>query len=380
MAPLLSLLCSLPPEGAWLRAVQPARLAHARMDIGASIRDALLAEPGWSSGSGVSVQSLYDQCVPADEEEFFDAIDALEVEGWLRIQNGKTDDDDDFLFSTPASAAINPVDAERAAADALAADVALGIASVPTVVVDENSALEVEYDYEAEAEAVQGVLKALEGLKRFGVDKADEREHEALNAFCRELERVTLFSPAPAIRDDARLIGDWQLVGTSSRELAQRRGLTGLGSAPFTAPVALFYRFDKAGGVVAKEVLEFFGRPILLNELRGKYGFSSDGRILQEEYSSADMGGTRNSANFEGATATVRCVCVTTDGSMRLGCVDGAQGSGASSKAYFVYKRLAAGELDAWLEERQLPYFGGTVPTLSTDELRAAYPYLENNK
>jgi hypothetical protein len=43
---------------------------------------------------------------------------------------------------------------------------------------------------------------------------------------------------------------------------------------------------------------------------------------------------------------------------------------------WLAYQKMGPGELEAWLEERQLPLCGGTVPTLSTEELRAAYPYL----
>ena len=64
---------------------------------------------------------------------------------------------------------------------------------------------------------------------------------------------MTAESPAPSLRDDPRLTGDWELVGTSSAALAARRGLTGLGVAPFTSPVAVFYRFEDGGKVVAKE-------------------------------------------------------------------------------------------------------------------------------
>jgi len=352
----------------------------------------------------MTVQALYDQCTPSDEDEdaFFDAIDALEVEGWLRIENGETPEDEDVLFSTAmsarqavtsaggvAEAAASTVAeaAERAAADELVAELVAaggGALSVEALGADGAAVLDMEraqtYNYQAESAAVGGVLKALANLKRFGVDRADEREHEALNTFCRELERATSDSPAPPLRDDPRLYGDWRLVGTTCPELVQRRGLTGLGGAPFTAPLALFYHFDPSGAVVAKEVLEFFGRPILLNELRGEIGFSPNGRVLQERYSAADLGGIRDSSSFTGATATIRCACISSDGSMRLGCIDADGGIGSAGTAYFVYQRMGPGELDAWLEERQLPLFGGTVPTLSTEELRVAYPYLEKKR
>ena len=46
---------------------------------------------------------------------------------------------------------------------------------------------------------------------------------------------------------------------------------------------------------------------------------------LQERYTAADLGGVRDSDQFVGSTSTIRSLCVTTDGSVRLGCVDGAQ-------------------------------------------------------
>ena len=54
--------------------------------------------------------------------------------------------------------------------------------------------------------------------------------------------------------------------------------------------------------------------------------------------------------------------------------MDAAAGVGAGG--YLVYKRLAAGEMEAWLESKRLPLVGGTVPTLSMEEMREAYPYL----
>ena len=39
--------------------------------------------------------------------------------------------------------------------------------------------------------------------------------------------------------------------------------------APFTKLHALYYSYKKNGQVVAREVLEFWGQPVVLNELRG---------------------------------------------------------------------------------------------------------------
>ena len=41
-----------------------------------------------------------------------------------------------------------------------------------------------------------------------------------------------------------------------------------------------------------------------------------------------------------------------------------------------MFKRLDEGELNKWLQERRLPWYGGTVPTLDTGAMKEAYPYL----
>ena len=47
--------------------------------------------------------------------------------------------------------------------------------------------------------------------------------------------------------------------------LCSRAQLTGLGTAPFTAPKALFFSISASGGATAKEVLEFWGQPVIVN-------------------------------------------------------------------------------------------------------------------
>ena len=71
--------------------------------------------------------------------------------------------------------------------------------------------------------------------------------------------------------------------------------------------------------VIAKEVLEFWGQPVVLNELRGGFTFSEDGLAMQEKYTMADMAGQQNTDAFGGATATLQDVRVTADGRMRIG-------------------------------------------------------------
>eukprot|EP00617_Octactis_speculum_P012738 CAMPEP_0185774048 /NCGR_PEP_ID=MMETSP1174-20130828/76512_1 /TAXON_ID=35687 /ORGANISM="Dictyocha speculum, Strain CCMP1381" /LENGTH=174 /DNA_ID=CAMNT_0028461041 /DNA_START=383 /DNA_END=907 /DNA_ORIENTATION=- len=172
------------------------------------------------------------------------------------------------------------------------------------------------------------------------------------------MEEVTAASPAPVIREDPRIIGDWELIGTTSPNFSERQGLTGLGSAPFTSPRTIFFKFVETGDCVAKEVLEFFGRPVVVNECRGKFAFNSDGDIMQEKYSEADIGGQRNTNNFGGATATLLNVCITADGGMRVARLPDEFGD---ARAFFVFKKLKPKELNVFLEREGLPVIGGTV-------------------
>ena len=200
-------------------------------------------------------------------------------------------------------------------------------------------------------------MRVVAQLKRFGVDKGDEDKLGALAAACRALGALSEASPAPVLRDDPRLLGDWELVGTTSEEIAKRRGMTGLGAVPFTSPAAIFFRFNPDGSCIAKEVLQFFGQPVMLNELRGRFGFNPDGRVMQEKYQGGDcdVGGQKNNPGFGGATATLANLCITADGALRLGCTPGAD------PRYFVFKKLEEGELDGWLAQKKLPLDGGTV-------------------
>jgi hypothetical protein len=294
------------------------------------IKTALSALPCWSDGERVTIKALKkmlsDENPIEDEDEFYDAIDELEEQCWLASQTAKdtADPDNDVLFS-----------------------------AVPS------------YDVGAEEAAVEVIMRNVENLKRFGVDSADKPLLAPLQSACEQLSLATEGMPAPPLRDDPRLIGDWQLVGTTSEDLVARQGLTGLGAAPFTEPLALFYRFLPTGEVVVKECLEFFGRPVVLNELRGRFGFSEDGELVQEQYSSADMGGQREQ-DFQ-SMATYRAVCITSDGKTRLGLIDG---------KFFIFRKLDEGELEQWLQRRNLPFVGGTVATLNQQDMKVAYPYL----
>lgn len=77
------------------------------------------------------------------------------------------------------------------------------------------------------------------------------------------------------------------------------------------------------------------------------------------------MGGQQNQAFT--STATQRGVCIAMDGAMRVSFVEG---------RFFVFKKLDDGALDEWLAERRLPIVGGTIPTMSNEQMKEAYPYL----
>ena len=55
------------------------------------------------------------------------------------------------------------------------------------------------------------------------------------------------------------------------------------------------------------------------------------------------------------------------DGKLRVMFVNG---------GFFIFEKLGDGELGRWLQERKLPWFGGTVATLDQASMAKAYPYL----
>ena len=95
-------------------------------------------------------------------------------------------------------------------------------------------------------------------------------------------------SPAPPFRDDPRLLGDWELVGSTSPDMQERKGMTGLGAAPFTNVKHIFYRFEPTGEVLAKEVLEFFGHSDALAREHVHLMRRSDGRASGDAYAVFD--------------------------------------------------------------------------------------------
>lgn len=242
----------------------------------------------------------------------------------------------------PASAGPEEVPAQEPAA---------GAEAVPPNAVVLDAAKHAAYDYEAEYAAAEAVAAAAAGLTRAGFDKADEARWPALASAVETLYQAMEDSPAPPIAADPRLVGDWECVGCCSPELAARRGLTGLGAAPFTKLAALFFSFAPGGEVVAREILEFFGNPVIVNELRGAFGFSEDGASMQERYLEADIAGQQKSAAFQGATATLTDCRISADGTVRLG---------RNAGGVLLFKKLQPEQLGAYLAAKRLPTEGGT--------------------
>ena len=186
-------------------------------------------------------------------------------------------------------------------------------------------------------------------LKRCGID-GDESEWPQLTAAVEALYDA-LSNDGQAIATDQRLVGDWQLIGCTSPEVSRRKGLTGLGAAVFTKLGALHFSYGADGSAVARETLEFFGKPVILNELRGTFSCSADGRALQEKYTEADMGGQPSTSVFSGTTSTLTASLISTDGTLRIG---------RGPDGVLVFRKLPPGGLAAWLDDKLLPTDGGT--------------------
>ena len=133
------------------------------------VKTTLLAQRGFEEGAGVPLERLCDlvedeKALAADDdfERVYDACDALEGEGWLRIANGKEgdDDDDDMLY--------------------LAATVEVAGPPLPPNAVVFDKGKHAAYDYAAEERATETIVQALVPLRRFGVDKQDAPSLPAL--------------------------------------------------------------------------------------------------------------------------------------------------------------------------------------------------------
>ena len=202
---------------------------------------------------------------------------------------------------------------------------------------------------EEETAALEAVVSITSTLKRFGVD-SDQSQSDSLTAAVYTL--YDTMPTEPPIADDPRLVGEWILVGVSSLSLISRKGLTGLGTAPFTNIASLHLSYTADGKVTAKEVLEFFGKPVILNELRGTFSFSDDGDSMVESYDSADVSGQANSPAFGRVGFELLESAITSCGTYRLGRDD--------STGVYVFKKMREGLFAEYLTEKQLPTSGGT--------------------
>ena len=208
----------------------------------------------------------------------------------------------------------------------------------------------------AEAAAVKEVLAVASSLTRFGLDGGDKREWDRLNTAVASLSDAMPSDPPIAL--DQNLVGDWQLVGCSSPNLVERKGLTGLGDAPFTNLAALHVSFTAAGKVTARETLTFFGKPVILNELRGSAGFSDEGDAMQETYTEADVGGQQSSPAFSPVECTLLQSGISSCGSVRLG--RDVRKVRTYDTGVYVFRKMREGELDDYLKTADLPTSGGT--------------------
>jgi len=295
-------------------------------------RDTLAAQPGWAEGKGVDMETLselIDAWASDDDDDLFnEAIDALEAEGWLRVEESGDEEKSDVLYN----AAVIPKE---------------------------------EYDSAKEEQLLANLRAAVDGLDSYGINDDNERLR-TLQQACFQLTSFRESETAPNLLQDKRFIGDWQLVATTSGMLAADKGLTGLGKAPFSDFSALFYSHLPDGRVIAKEVLKSLGN-LVVNELRGSVALDSTGQLLQETYDVADMVGVKESPQFNGAKMTAKSVFISDDG-LRVMTANG---------IFYVYKKLEDGELYEYLKERNLPINGGTIMGLSKEKMAEAYPYLK---
>ena len=76
-------------------------------DLAMLVKSKLAASHGWTDGKGMSLDALselMDEWESDDDDDaFYDALDLLEEEGWLRIDNGDSDDDDDMIYAASAN-------------------------------------------------------------------------------------------------------------------------------------------------------------------------------------------------------------------------------------------------------------------------------------
>jgi hypothetical protein len=81
----------------------------------------------------------------------------------------------------------------------------------------------------AEAAAVEAVVAVTSSFTRLGLDGGDRREHDRLTSAVYAL--YDTMPTEPPIAEDPRLVGDWQLLGSTTVDFQTRKGITGLGAA-----------------------------------------------------------------------------------------------------------------------------------------------------
>ena len=114
----------------------------------------------------------------------------------------------------------------------------------------------------------------------------------------------------------------------------------------------LYVSITAEGKVTAKEVLDFFGKPSLLNELRGTLAFTDDGDAMLETYTSADVGGQADSPAFSSVSVQLLESAITSCGKYRLGRDD--------ATGVYIFRKLPPGMFADYLAENRLPTEGGT--------------------
>ena len=99
-------------------------------------------------------------------------------------------------------------------------------------------------------------------------------------------------------------------------------------------------------------MIELFGKPRSLNELRGTISFENDGDDMVESYDAADVGGQANSDKFPNVGVALLESAITSCGQYRLARDD--------EMGVYVFKKMKAGVFEEYLTENSLPTSGGT--------------------
>lgn len=236
---------------------------------------------------------------------------------------------------------------------------------------------------EEESALVQDLLASAACFKRYGVDPQDKSRWPAFATACTQLETRAPYIMADDINLPREIVGDWELIGTTSSALFAKKGVTGLGKVPFTNPHkhGLFFRYGAArppaaaggaaitnsggdfdegdprpgwgGDARVAEILEVFGKPAAKNELRGEYRFASSFR-LEQVYTEGDMGGQRNQRVASRAVLDTVWLGRSLDGAVyRVG-----RSNDSDGPAWYAFKQL--NELDVFFAALNMPTDGGS--------------------